>query len=168
MMREPGRSRESAAQATDELRPALGSQDQLQSTNAGETNMSTQTNTNIGQVGTVIVPVGDQDRAIEFYTGKLGFEKRSDIPMGSEMRWVEVAPAGAATTIAIVPPRPGEPTGVSTGIALASEDVDADHAALAAAGVDVDAEVSRMGDPVPPMFWFRDQDGNQLLIVQRQ
>ena len=37
---------------------------------------------------------------------------------------------------------------------------------FAARGVDVDAEVSRMGDPVPPMFWFRDQDGNTLLLVE--
>jgi hypothetical protein len=33
-------------------------------------------------------------------------------------------------------------------------------------GVDVDAEVSRMGDPVPPMFWFRDPDGNSLMVVE--
>jgi predicted enzyme related to lactoylglutathione lyase len=123
--------------------------------------------TRITGVGTVIVPVSDQDAAIAFYTGKLGFEKRSDVSMGAAMRWVEVAPAGAETTIAIVPPREGEPTGVQTRVAFASDDVDADHASLQAQGVDVDAEVSRMGDPVPPMFWFRDQDGNQLLIVQR-
>jgi predicted enzyme related to lactoylglutathione lyase len=48
---------------------------------------------------------------------------------------------------------------------FATEDIDADHAALQARGVDVDAEVMRMGDPVPPMFFFRDQDGNRLLIV---
>lgn len=66
----------------------------------------TQTSTNITQVGTVIVPVSDQDQAIAFYTEKLGFEKRSDVPFGNGDRWVEVAPAGADTTIAIVPPRP--------------------------------------------------------------
>ena len=127
----------------------------------------TQTNTNVTQVGTVIVPVSDQDAAIDFYTGKLGFEKRSDIPFGNGDRWVEVAPAGADTTVAIVKPREGEPAGgAETGIAFSTTDVDADHAALKAAGVDVDEEVMRMGDPVPPMFFFRDQDGNKLLIVQ--
>ena len=45
--------------------------------------------------GTVIVPVSDQDRAIEFYVETLGFEKRADIPFGGGERWVEVAPAGA-------------------------------------------------------------------------
>ena len=126
----------------------------------------TQTSTRISQIGTVIVPVSDQDAAIAFYTGKLGLEKRTDIPFGNGERWVEVAPPGADTTIAIVKPRPGEPTGVDTRIALSSADIDADHAALKARGVDVDDEVSRMGDPVPPMFFFRDQDGNKLFVVE--
>ncbi len=125
----------------------------------------TQTQTNITQIGTVIVPVSDQDAAIAFYTEKLGFEKRSDTPFGNGDRWVEVAPAGAATTIAIVKPPPGEPIGIQTGVAFSTSDVDADHAELTARGVDVD-EVMRMGDPVPPMFFFRDQDGNKLLLVQ--
>jgi catechol 2,3-dioxygenase-like lactoylglutathione lyase family enzyme len=125
----------------------------------------TKTGIRIGQVGTVIVPVSDQDRAVAFYTEKLGFEKRADVPLGP-MRWIEVAPPGGATTIAIVPPREGDPVGVQTGVAFSSDDVDADHASLREQGVDVDAEVQRMGDPVPPMFWFRDQDGNKLLIVQ--
>ena len=125
-----------------------------------------QTSTHISQVGTVMVPVSDQDAAIAFYTGTLGLELRSDTPFGNGDRWVEVAPAGADTTIAIVKPRPGEPTGVETRIALSSSDIDADHAELKARGVDVDDEVMRMGDPVPPMFFFRDQDDNKLLLVQ--
>ena len=126
-----------------------------------------QTKTRISQIGTVVIPVSDQDRAIEFYTEALGFEKRTDVPFGNGYRWVEVGPADAPTTIAIVPPPPGKPTGnVETGIALNTDDVDAVHADLKARGVDVDEEVSRMGDPVPPMFWFRDPDGNSLLIVE--
>ena len=123
--------------------------------------------TRIVQVGTVIVPVSDQDRALEFYVEKLGFEKRADIPMGEAMRWVEVAPPGATTTIAIVPPPEGQPTGVETRVAFATEDIDADHASLRAQGVDVDEAVMRMGGPVPPMFFFRDPDGNKSLIVER-
>jgi catechol 2,3-dioxygenase-like lactoylglutathione lyase family enzyme len=125
------------------------------------------TKTRLSKIGTVIIPVSDQDRAIEFYVETLGFEKRVDVPFGDGYRWVEVAPADAATSIAIVPPPPGKPTGnVETGIALNTDDVDADHADLQAAGVDVDPEVSRMGDPVPPMFWFRDPDGNTLMVVE--
>jgi catechol 2,3-dioxygenase-like lactoylglutathione lyase family enzyme len=125
------------------------------------------TRTGISKVGVVVVPVSDQDRAIEFYVETLGFEKRSDIPLGNSYRWVEVAPPGAVTTIAIVPPPAGKPTGgVETGIGLSTDDVDADYADLQAAGVDVDAEVTRMGDPIPPMFWFRDPDANTLMVVE--
>jgi catechol 2,3-dioxygenase-like lactoylglutathione lyase family enzyme len=127
----------------------------------------TATGTRITQVGTVIVPVSDQDRAIDFYVEKLGFEKRADTPFGNGDRWIEVAPPGGATTIALMPPREGESTGIATRIALTTEDIDTDHARLRAAGVDTDEEVMRMGGPVPPMFFFRDQDGNQSFIVQR-
>ena len=122
--------------------------------------------TRIKEVGTVIVPVSDQDRAIEFYTETLGFELRGDSPYGDGDRWVEVAPAGAATTIALVPPREGQSVGVPTNMGLTTEDVDADHAQLKGKGVDVD-DVMRMGDPVPPMFFLRDQDGNQIFVVER-
>ena len=122
--------------------------------------------TTIGQVSTVMIPVADQDQAIEFYTEKLGFEKRNDVPFGDGNRWVEVAPKNAATTIALVQPMEGQETGVESRVALQSADIDADHAALRERGVDVDAEVMRMGGPVPPMFFFRDQDGNRLLLVE--
>lgn len=124
--------------------------------------------THIRQLGTVMVPVSDQDRALEFYTEKLGFEKRADIPFGRGDRWVEVAPAGADTTIALVLPREGESVGIQTRVGFASDNVDGDHAKLRERGVDADAEVMRMGDPVPPMFFFSDQDGNRYMIVQRQ
>jgi catechol 2,3-dioxygenase-like lactoylglutathione lyase family enzyme len=128
--------------------------------------MST-TQTRLRAISTVCIPVSDQERAIAFYVETLGFEKRTDVPFGNGYRWVEVAPAGAATTIAIVPPPPGRPTGgMETGIALETDDVDATHADLKARGADVDAEVSRMGDPVPPMFWFRDPDANTLMVVE--
>lgn len=125
-----------------------------------------ETSTRISQVGTVMVPVTDQDRALDFYTGSLGFEKRGDTPYGDGQRWVEVAPAGAATTLALVPPREGESAGIETRVALTTTDVDAEHAGLAERGVDAD-DVMRVGDPVPPMFFLRDPDGNSLLIVER-
>jgi catechol 2,3-dioxygenase-like lactoylglutathione lyase family enzyme len=132
-----------------------------------EEDLMSKTKTRISKVGIVVVPVTDQERAIAFYVDTLGFEKRTDVPFGDGYRWVEVAPADAATTIAIVPPPPGKPAGnVETGIAFHTDDVDADHADMKASGVDVDAEVSRMGDPVPPMFWFRDPDGNTLMVVE--
>jgi len=130
--------------------------------------MSTATSKlSISKVGRVCVTVADTDRAIDFYTGKLGFEKVVDEPMGPDMRWVEVAVSGAETTIALAPPPQGKEAGGSeTGIILDTSDVDSAHVALKEAGVDVDAEVTRYGGPVPPMFWLRDPDGNSLIIVQ--
>jgi catechol 2,3-dioxygenase-like lactoylglutathione lyase family enzyme len=122
---------------------------------------------NLSQVGRVCVTVADTERAIDFYVDTLGFEKVVDVPMGDAGRWVEVAVAGTPTTIALAPPPPGQQAGGSqTGICLDTTDVDADHAALKAAGTDVDEEVTRWGGPVPPMFWLRDPDGNSLIIVE--
>ena len=126
----------------------------------------TGTTTSITEVGTVMVPVSDQDKALEFYVGTLGFEKRTDTPYGDGERWVDVAPPGAVTTVALVKPREGESAGIETRVGFTTEDIDADHAHLKEHGVDAD-DVMRMGDPVPPMFFFRDPDGNSLLMVER-
>jgi catechol 2,3-dioxygenase-like lactoylglutathione lyase family enzyme len=123
------------------------------------------TSSRIGAISLVCVPTPDQDRAIAFYES-LGFEKRTDIPFGGDYRWIEVYPPDGATGIALAPPRPGsEVTPVETGIVLTTDDIDATHADLKAKGVDVDAEVSRMGDPIPPMFWLRDTTGHSLMVV---
>jgi catechol 2,3-dioxygenase-like lactoylglutathione lyase family enzyme len=122
---------------------------------------------NLTQVGRVCITVSDTDRAIDFYVGTLGFEKVVDVPMSEDMRWVEVALPGTPTTIALAPPPQGTDAGGSqTGICLDTSNVDADHAAFKAAGIDVDAEVTKWGGTVPPMFWFRDPDGNSLIVVQ--
>jgi catechol 2,3-dioxygenase-like lactoylglutathione lyase family enzyme len=129
--------------------------------------VSTTTKLNVALVGRVCVTVADTDRAIDFYCNTLGFDKVVDEPMGPDMRWVEVKPHGHETNIALAPPPPGQSAGSSqTGICLDTSDVDADYAALKAAGVDVDDEITRFGGPVPPMFWLRDPDGNSLIVVQ--
>ena len=109
------------------------------------------------------VPVADQDRALAFY-GALGFETRLNVPMGEGARWIEVAPPGAAVTLAFELAHPERPPGVETGIRLTTADADAAHATLRALGVDVDDVLRWPG--VPPMFAFRDQDGNGLEIVE--
>ncbi|MDX6441119.1 MAG: hypothetical protein QOE43_848 [Gaiellaceae bacterium] len=124
-------------------------------------------NLNLAQVGRVCVTVADTDRAVDFYVNTLGFKKVVDVPLGDAGRWVEVALPGTVTTIALAPPPAGTDAGGSqTGICLDTSDVDADHATLKAAKVDVDAEVTRWGGPVPPMFWLRDPDGNALIVVE--
>jgi predicted enzyme related to lactoylglutathione lyase len=120
------------------------------------------------KIANVVIPVADQDRAVDFYVDKLGFDKRVDMPFGGKYRWIEVGLGDEATTIALAPPpEGGEPAGNrQTGISLHTDDIDGYHAQLQQAGVDVDNDIMRMGDPVPPMFWLRDPEGNTLLVVQ--
>jgi catechol 2,3-dioxygenase-like lactoylglutathione lyase family enzyme len=121
----------------------------------------------ITEVGRVAIPTADQDRALEFYVETLGFELLSDVTFADgKMRWIEVLPSGSSTSIALAQPMEGGPTSVDTGIVLSSTDLEADHATLKAAGVDVDAEIARWGNPVPPMFRLRDPGGNTLTVVE--
>jgi catechol 2,3-dioxygenase-like lactoylglutathione lyase family enzyme len=122
----------------------------------------------ITQVGTVLVPVSDQDAAIAFYTDTLGFSLVADVPFGEGDRWVEVAPKGGGAAIALVPPQGDYQPGRMTGIALESPDPRAAHAELQKESVDVDGELMGGDGTVPLLFFFRDHDGNGLMIVQAQ
>ena len=125
--------------------------------------MSTEPAMHITDVGTIGVPVADQDRALSFYRDALGFEIGLDAPFGEGSRWVEVAPRGATTSVALVRDA-GIAPGIDTGIRFTTSDAAADHAALLERGVDVDPEVI----PYPvPMFTLRDPDGNRLYVVER-
>lgn len=129
--------------------------------------MST-TKTRINTLSLVCVTCVDQDRSIAFYES-LGFEKRVDEPFGGKYRWIEVYPPNGTTGIALAPPPQDRPEagGAQTGIVLTTDDIDATHAEMKSLSVDVDVEVSRMGGPVPPMFWFRDPENNTLMIVEQ-
>jgi catechol 2,3-dioxygenase-like lactoylglutathione lyase family enzyme len=127
----------------------------------------TTTTTGIQGINLVMVPASDQDRSIEFYE-RIGFEKRTDLPFGGRYRWVEVYPPSGTTGIALAPPRPGEDVKPKEiGVSLTTADIDATYAELRSLGVDVDEQVMRMGDPVPPMFWFRDPEGHSLMVVEQ-
>jgi lactoylglutathione lyase len=122
----------------------------------------------ITQVGRVMVPVSDQDKAIAFYTKSLGFSVVADVPFGEGDRWVEVAPPGGGVALALVPPQGDYQPGRMTGVALESPDPRADHDELKKSGVDVDAELMGGDGTVPLLFFFRDDDKNQLMIVESQ
>lgn len=116
-------------------------------------------------IGTVGVPVTDQDRALDFYVDKLGFEKRVDAPLPQgEGRWIMVAPRGSQVSIALVLAHEGVPAGVETGVRFLTGDAQALHGTLEARGVKVDPLLRWPG--VPPMFAFRDQDGNGLEVIE--
>ena len=120
------------------------------------------TSTSITDIRTVGIPVTDQDRALAFYVDTLGFEKRLDAPISPTMRWIEVAPRGATTSIALTE---ADPTAaVDTGIRFVVPDAETEHAAMRDHGVTV-SEVLRW-DGVPPMFTVDDPDGNRFYVVE--
>jgi catechol 2,3-dioxygenase-like lactoylglutathione lyase family enzyme len=122
--------------------------------------------TQVTTLGRVLVPVADQDKAIAFYTQMLGFTLTADAPFGNGDRWVEVTPPGGGAAIALTSPQGDYQPGRMTGISLGSSDARADHSELAGNGVDVDAETWGGDGTVPLGFFFRDQDGNHLMMVQ--
>ena len=123
----------------------------------------------ITQIGRVMIPVSDQDKAIAFYTDKLGFSVSADIPFGDGDRWVEVSPPSGGAAIALTKPMAEQwKPGHNSGIALSSPDPRADHEELRSKGVDVDDELMGGDGTVPLLFGLRDQDGNSLMIVEEQ
>ena len=115
----------------------------------------------VTRMRTVGVPVSDQDKALEFFVGTLGFEKRLDARIGESFRWVTVAAPGASATVALIA-SPG--TGADTGIRFLVPDAPAEHAAMRQRGIDVGDLLRWPG--VPPMYEFNDPDGNKFEIVE--
>ena len=120
------------------------------------------------EIGRVVIPSADVDKAVDFYRDTLGFEVTVDEKFGDgQMRWVELVPPGSSTALAISPPPPGvEAQPIQSGIIISTSDVEADHKALKDEGVDVDEEIMRAPPPIPPMFQVRDPNGNSVWIVQ--
>jgi lactoylglutathione lyase len=116
-------------------------------------------------LATAMFTVSDQDAALAFYTGKLGWEVRGDVRYGQDggQRWLEVAPPGSVARLALNPPMGGTPGGSSIGVEV--DDVLAEHARLAAVGgIDLDPEPMEMPG-APLMFSLRDPDGNYVWVV---
>jgi lactoylglutathione lyase len=118
----------------------------------------------VSTVASVGIPVSDQDKALEFYTSVLGLSKIREFPMGGGARWLEVTPSGGGTTIALTLAKPDAPAGVETGVRLSVGDADAFRSHLLQHGASADDVLRWPG--VPPMFTFRDQDGNGLVAIQ--
>lgn len=126
--------------------------------------MTASTATTVTNIGVAMFAVADQDAAIAFYTGTLGWELRGDTRFGEDGsdRWVEVAPPGSTARLALNPPMGGEPGG--GGIGVETADVRAEHARLRDAGVDLEDIMEAPGAPL--LFMLRDPDGNHIAVVQ--
>ncbi len=119
--------------------------------------------TTLTDVRCVAVPVRDQDTAVAFYVDTLGFELRLDAPISDTQRWVEVAPPGAATSLALVAGPDNPAPGVDTGVRFTVGDAEAEHRTMQDRAVAVGELMTWPG--VPPMFTFDDPDGNRFYVV---
>jgi predicted enzyme related to lactoylglutathione lyase len=132
--------------------------------------------TMIPTIGSVPVFVSDQNRALEFYRDKLGFETVMDMPMAQDVRWLVVAPVRGATEFILFHPSIAgadghaeelkRRVGTWTGIVLLTSDCRAQYKEL------VDRGVKFTSEPKQP-FWggwiteFSDPDGNRFQLVER-
>ncbi|HYP30140.1 MAG TPA: VOC family protein [Blastocatellia bacterium] len=110
------------------------------------------------------VYVGDQDRALDFYTKKLGFKLIDDTPMDEKTRWIEVSPPGGNVTLALFTP-PGQENliGKSSQVSFNCDDIYATYEELKNRGV----KFSQEPKEVPwggAMATFEDPDGNFLVL----
>ena len=115
------------------------------------------------RLSSVAIPVTDQDRTKALFE-KVGFETRFDADLGDGFRWLELAPPGATTSIALVATGEGLPTGIDTGIRLLTSDARAARAELLALGLSVGELLD--WPTAPLMFTFCDLDGNRLYVAE--
>jgi predicted enzyme related to lactoylglutathione lyase len=120
--------------------------------------------TTVTNLGVAMFTVRDQDAALAFYTGTLGWEVRSDIRFGEqgEHRWLEVAPPGSTARLALNPPMGGEPGG--GGIGVETPDVAAEYRRVTALGIEASEPMSAPGAPL--LFMMQDPDGNHIAVVE--
>jgi catechol 2,3-dioxygenase-like lactoylglutathione lyase family enzyme len=120
-------------------------------------------NMTISSFEIVSVPVADQERAKKFYRDVLGFELLRDEPMGPAGNWIQLAPKGCPTTIALVTWFDSMKPGGLQGVMLNSTNIDHDHRELAAKGLEL--------SPIEQQPWgryamFKDPDGNGWILRQ--
>ncbi|MFY9782774.1 MAG: VOC family protein [Acidimicrobiales bacterium] len=116
----------------------------------------------ITKVQIVSVPVSDQDRALEFYVGALGFELLFDTPMGEDMRWVQIKPKGAETTVTLVTWFPTMAPGSLKGLLLETDSLEEDIERFKAGGAVIEGEIQE--EPWGRYVTFDDPDGNGIVL----
>ena len=121
----------------------------------------------ITSVKFVSVPTRDQDRALAFYTEKLGFKVVTDPQMGGEQRWIELQiGAASATRLVLFTPEGHEDRvgGVFNG-ALACDNVEKTYEELKGRGVEFVSAPKH--EPWGTLAVLKDPDGNQIALSSR-
>jgi len=114
----------------------------------------------------VSVPVSDQDRALSFYTEKLGFRILTDQPFDDRQRWIELSIPGADTGVVLfTPDAHRDRVGTSSAISFHCDDLDKTYAELTAKGVEFATPPTKQ--PWGFFAIFKDPDGNQFVMSAR-
>ena len=111
----------------------------------------------------VSVPVTDQDRALAFYTGKLGFRVATDQPFSDTQRWIELRIGDSQTRFVLFTPDGHEDRigGFFNG-SLACDDAEATYRQLKARGVEFVSQPKK--EPWGTYMIMKDPDGNQFVV----
>ena len=117
----------------------------------------------IRKVKFVSIPTRDQDRALAFYTGKLGFKVMTDQPFDEKQRWIELQIPGADTRVVLfTADAHADRIGTPFNGAFQSDDVEKTYAELRERGVEFVSEPAKQGWGTFAIF--KDPDGNQFVI----
>lgn len=111
----------------------------------------------------VSIPVTDQDRALAFYTQKLGFRVLTDQPFDGKQRWIELSITGAETAVVLFTPEGQEShIGTFSHATFYCDDAQKTYEALSARGVEFSGPPQKQ--PWGTFLKFQDPDGNQFVI----
>jgi predicted enzyme related to lactoylglutathione lyase len=108
------------------------------------------------------ISVTDQDRALEFYTKKLGFKIFTDQPMG-DSRWIELQIPGAETRL-VLWHDPKLQVGERPGLALLADNVQTTYEELKEKGVEFIQPPTKA--PWGEHAIFKDSEGNRILFAK--
>jgi predicted enzyme related to lactoylglutathione lyase len=112
------------------------------------------------------IPVKDQDRALAFYTEKLGFRIMTDQQMSDTQRWIELSIPGAQTGVVLFTPEGHEDRiGSFVNTSWEVDDVDKTYAELSAKGVEFDGPPKKA--PWGSFLKMKDSEGNQIVLATR-
>src|SRR5437867_9817084 len=117
----------------------------------------------IKQIKFVSIPVRDQNRALDFYTDKLGFTIITDQPFDEKQRWIELRIPKAETRVVLFTPE-GQAARVGTfsGISFACDDVEETYADYKQRGVDFEGPPQKQ--PWGTYVIFKDSEGNSFVL----
>ena len=109
------------------------------------------------------IPTRDQERALAFYTEKLGFKVATDQPFNDKQRWIELRIGNAETRFVLFTPEGHEDrVGTFFNGSLCCDDTEATYRQLMARGVEFVSPPKQ--EPWGTYAIFKDPDGNQFVI----